>query len=166
MAYRDDEISGIGGWLMFFVLTLGVFTPLGILSAIGYRLYLSDLPAKLSPLPGWPAYRISETILGGAHLAVALFLAWRLVAIRQWSSVRMTIIGIWAMGIGVTLADFALTVWVLGANSDSVLGTEMLSLVRAAGYGAIWTAYLLRSERVANTYPRYGDEDQLAAVFD
>src|SRR3569623_115039 len=142
MAYRDGEISGVGGWLMCFVLTLGVFTPLGILFAIGYRLYLSNLPAQLRPLPGWPVYRISETALGAAHLASALFLAWRLIAVRQWSSVRMTIIGIWALGIGITLADFALTVWVLGANSDAVLGTEMLSLVKTGGYGAIWTAYL------------------------
>jgi hypothetical protein len=166
MAYRDDEISGIGGWLMFFLVTLGLFTPLGILFAVLARLYLGDLQTQLGALPGWPAYRVGETALGTAHLVLALFLTWRLVAIRQWSSVRVTIIGIWAMGIGVTLADLVLTVLVLGLNLNAVLGTETLSLARVVGYGTIWTAYLLRSERVANTYPRHGDEGQLAAVFD
>jgi hypothetical protein len=33
-------------------------------------------------------------------------------------------------------------------------------------YSAIWTAYLLRSERVANTYERYPDENELADVFE
>jgi hypothetical protein len=166
MAYRDNEISGVGGWLMFFVLTLGAFTPLGIIVAFSLRLYTGDLQTQLGALPGWPAYRVGETILGAAHLALTLFLTWRLVAVRQWSSVRIAIVGIWVMGIGVTLVDLLLTVSVLGLNFDAVFGSETISFARAAGYGAIWTTYLLRSERVANTYPRYGDDDQLAAVFD
>ena len=164
MAYRDGD-SGIGGWLVFFLLTLGLFTPLSILFAF-FKLYLGDLQIQLGGFPGWPAYRIAETILGTAHLALALFLTWRMIAIRQWNSVRITIIGIWTMGIGVALADLLLTVSLLGARFDAALGAEMVSFVRAAIYGSIWTAYLLRSERIANTYQRYPDDDRLAAVFD
>ena len=39
-------------------------------------------------------------------------------------------------------------------------------LVRALIFGGIWTAYFLRSERVANTYARPGEPDALAEVFD
>ena len=62
MAYRDGD-SGIGGWLAFFLLTLGLFTPLSILLAF-FKLYLGDLQIQLGGFPGWPAYRIAETILG------------------------------------------------------------------------------------------------------
>jgi hypothetical protein len=166
MAYNDDEISGVGGWLMFFVLTLGVFTPLAILYLLFGNLYSAGLSARLGSIPGWPAYRLAETIVCVLHIAACAFLTWRLCMVRNWNSVRLTIAGIWAMGLGITLIDLLLTVFLLGGAFGAVFAAEMIAIGRGAIYATLWTAYLLRSERVANTYPRYGDEDQLAAVFD
>ena len=43
----------------------------------------------------------------------------------------------------------------------------MPDMFRALVYATIWTAYLLRSVRVANTYPREdADEAELTEVFE
>jgi hypothetical protein len=166
MAYRDDEISGIGGWLLLFVLTLGVFTPFTIIYLLFATFSNGFAYDQMSAMPGLPAYRAGVAILRVASLSTCLFLTWRLCKVRTWQTIRLTIMLIWIMGLGVAVGELLLIALLIGDPFAGVSIREFVPLARVAAYATIWTAYLLRSRRVANTYPRHGDEDRLAAIFD
>lgn len=166
MAYRDDEISGVGGWLLLFVLTLGVFTPLAIIYLLVAAFSNGFAYDQMSAMPGLSTYRAGEAILRVVLLLICLFLTWRLCKVRTWQTIRLTIILIWIAGLGVAVGELLLIGLLVDDPFAGVSAREFVPLARVAAYATIWTAYLLRSRRVANTYPRYGDEDRLAAVFD
>lgn len=165
MAHRDDQISGVRGWLLLLVLILGLFVPLVALMHILDQFYLADQPIE-SLLPGWPAFRASETALDIVHIALSLIIAWRLCAVFRWDTVRFAIAGIWITGIGASLVDLSFSLLILDRQLAATAEAEAIPAISAAAYCTLWTAYLLRSRRVANTYPRPSDEDRLAAVFD
>ena len=54
----------------------------------------------------------------------------------------------------------------LDVDPSRALVASATGLVRGILYCTLWTSYLLKSRRVANTYPRNGEEDHLAAIFD
>jgi hypothetical protein len=165
MADRNDEIRGIGGWLLLFVLTLGVMTPLSILYILLATFSNGFANDQLPAAPGWVTYRAAETLMRCAHLLVCLFLTWRLCKVRTWQTIRLTIALIWMTGVGVALGDVLLIVALLGDPFDRVLYIELGIIVRTLVYATLSTAYLLTSRRVANTYPRPSDERRPTAVF-
>lgn len=166
MASGDRRLTGLRGWLLLLVLTLGLFSPLRLIYHAFASLYARDVVARMGQEPGWPAYRVAETITFCAHIAILLFMAWRLVKVRHWSSVRLCVAGIWAATLGLLLVECALGVILLGATADQMIDIAFGPAIQGAIFCSLWTGYLLRSRRVANTYPDRSDDDRLAAVFD
>ena len=73
--------------------------------------------------------------------------------------------GLWLLGPVLGLVD-VLVVLAAGIEPTGLINAMAVPMVQTVVYAGIWTAYLLRSDRVANTYLRNNDEAELAAVFD
>lgn len=155
MTHRDGP-AGIGGWLLLFLVLTGLVMP--VLSAVS--VWASQDPAVAEHLG--PQRMRALMTFSWSLLALRVLLSWyvvlRLVFVRRWQSVRIAIAFLW-LGLPLLLLVQA----GLGHVFNWAAFDEMLvySIVEAKplpwlAMGAIWTAYLLRSKRVARTYARPG----------
>jgi hypothetical protein len=162
MAYGDPDGAGVGGWLAFLVLVLAVFRPLAVLIALYANLY-ADPNVAAAYGPVWPAIQLFEWLINGAMIAGCWYLAWRLSRRQVWRTVPITIIGIWLVSPAYLLIDLVGISMISGASLTALSGYVARPLVQSVVFSILWTAYLLRSKRVANTYPRH--ETEIAEVF-
>jgi len=163
MAFNDPGGDGVAGWLAFFTVALGLFTPIGAMISL-YGLY-SDPSIAAAYGETWGRLQIFEWTVTAAALGGCWYIVWRLFKVQTWTTVRVTIAGIWLISIGSTLIE-ALGVWLIsGFALAVVISGAGADLVRPIVFSAIWTTYFLVSKRVANTYPRHGDADEVAEVF-
>ncbi|HEY5721062.1 MAG TPA: DUF2569 family protein [Allosphingosinicella sp.] len=162
MGYGDRTLVGIGGWLAFFVIVLAVFTPLATMMNIAQLSQAESAAVFGDKLSSVMAF---EIVLGLINVLGAWFLVWRLVKVESWQTVRIVIAGIWILGVGLALIELLLLVLVGGIGADIVVYGGALAVIRPAIFATIWTTYFLRSERVANTYLRDADPEELDQVF-
>ena len=149
MATDTSELRGIRGWLLFFVIVLGLIGPVS--SALSFSQELSSL-AEADPEWG-ASVDYEDTVMGawvvwGTTTILALAAVLLLVLRRTPSSVWITIAVLWVIGpavSGLVLLDSA----TLG---EPVPAELWVGFARSLIPAAIWTAYLMKSDRVANTY--------------
>ncbi len=165
MAGHDDRVSGVRGWLLLFVANLALLQPLLVVYAMLVRLGAAS-ETTLAAALGWATYVGAERVIFILIPATAWLLTARLLIVRNWTSIRIALGGIWAMNLGIILLQHIVRVVTL----DTSIGDEVTDAVPALLYTAIfcipWTIYLRRSARVANTYRRDAEGDRLADVFD
>ena len=161
MSYRYGK-SGVGGWLALFVITLAVLRPLFTVTSI-----LADIAQMGARFPPAQArvltiFDIAEcvTIVAGCE-----FLVWRLLRVPRWSTVRIVIAGLWLLALFPAFAELTAIPFVIRVSFQPLLRVLLAQHFRVAIYAGFWTAYLLRSSRVAETYPREPSEARLADVF-
>lgn len=157
------EPQGVGGWLIFFVVALGLVSP--IVTLVSVVSVVFDPVMADAYGAGWAAIQIAEWTLAGLSFLGAWYLIWRLIYIRSWRTVRWVISGIWILTVGGGIFELAIVTYFTGIPIGSLLIAMGPTAVRPFIFCAIWTAYFLCSKRVANTYPRHGGQDQLAEVF-
>lgn len=158
-----DELRGVRGWLLTFVIIMAVISPAW--SAISvYRELYTGQGALLPDVPMVASLKLLAWGLVAFDALVGWFVAFRLVTVHNWLSVQLAIAGIWISSIGGTIAGIAGLVSITGLSVGDVLTeTGPGEVIRPFIFCLIWTAYLLKSERVANTYR--GGEEQ-AEVFE
>ncbi|MEA3014418.1 MAG: hypothetical protein QOD42_2963 [Sphingomonadales bacterium] len=159
----DGELRGVGGWLATFVVILAVISPLFSIFQVYQALYADPVVAA-GYAEAWTTIQAFEWSLVAVCALAAWFAAYRLVSVHNWLSVKIAIFTIWAIAIGGTVAELAGVSWITGLSAGLILaegGTGLI--VRPIIFCLIWTTYLLRSERVANTYR--GSDGQ-AEVFE
>lgn len=157
----DPNLRGVGGWLAFFLVTLGVINPL----VLGYSAYQlvgdPDIAATFGDL--WPTLRNAELGLTAVIIAICWFACWRFLKVFNWTTVRIGIASLWAIAPLAVFAEAFLVSRITGLDYGTVMaeagGPEM---IRPFVYATVWTIYLLRSQRVRNTY----GEGQSAAASD
>jgi hypothetical protein len=164
------HLKGIGGWLLLLVLAIGVVSPL--VAAI--RLVVAFTDSPLLAMLGARRFQLLM-VLQSMICALSVLACWypvaRLIFVRRWSSVRVAIACLWlatplllAVQVGLT----TLMRWgtFRGMLTYALSGT---SLPLWAVTAIVWTAYLLRSKRVARTYARPGfaaaSAEETARVF-
>jgi hypothetical protein len=162
MAYGED-VRGVGGWLAFFLVTLGIISPAVTIfytvTSFGdpEAAYLPpDLFRTLSTID------IASTVV---VVALCLFAAWRLLRVFNWNSVRIAVATLWLIALTNVLVIPLLVSGAVGLPLSMVFeagGPQ--TIFRPLGYATIWTAYLLISKRVRNTYGRQSD-GETAEVF-
>jgi len=166
MAYTDRDGSGVGagvgGWLAFLVLVLAVFRPLAVLVGLYLNLYANPNVATAYGA-AWPAIQIFEWLLNAAMIAGCWYLAWLLNRRQVWRTVQITIAGLWVVALGYQLIDLVGVSLISGASIGLLLSYVARPLIQSVIFCVLWSAYLLRSKRVANTYLRH--EDGIAEVF-
>lgn len=163
MGYGDRTLVGIGGWLAFFVFILAVLTPLRTALNIGELLSQPENAAIFGD--SWTLISRIEIVLGVISILGGWFLVWRLVKFEHWKTVRIVIAGIWILGVGLASLELLMISLVGGIAAEVVVSSGTIALIQPVIFGAIWTAYFLKSERVANTYLRDADPDELDQVF-
>jgi hypothetical protein len=157
----DGTPKDVRGWLLVFVilqlLSIAIFTLLPIIGSVrileqSVALVGSGWRAFIYIVMGWESLKL----LGVASLV------WLMVRDRRWRTVRLNIAGLWLFGPVWRLAIDGVA-WAVFAFDGYNIFWHYVGPVL---YCSLWTAYLLTSERVANTYRPRPDEDGLADVFE
>ena len=161
--YGDRSLAGIGGWLTFFLVVLGILSPLRILLETAQLHLDPNVRAVLGD--NWPLLMSIEWLLSGAQLACLAFMVWRMINVQVWQSVRIVIAGLWILSIAIPVVELVMVSVIGGFALGELLEGSGLTLFQSLIFSSIWTAYLLRSERVANTYPETAGGDEVAEVF-
>jgi hypothetical protein len=162
MAY-DGELRGVGGWLLFFIVIMAVISPVYAVVQVLRELYGAPF-AGLDQDPLVSATRTFAWALIAVSTAICWFVAYRLISVHNWASVKLAIAGIWIVGVGGMVAEYAGVVLITGVPLGALLAeTGPRGVIQPVVFGLIWTSYLLKSERVANTYR--GAQEQ-AEVFE
>jgi hypothetical protein len=159
----EDGPQGIRGWLLLFVVILAVISPV-FQSITMYRTLYADPTLSQGFHDIWPALQAIEWSVFALAAASQWFIAYRLVMVRRWQSVRIAVAVLWSVGLGSTILEYGAIAWLTGFSVGELLIGAGYEAIRPLIFCAIWTAYLLRSRRVANTYPRR-DEEQISDVF-
>lgn len=152
--------TGVGGWLLLLVARMMVLGPL--LGAGGAYLEFWRAEYQFPALASFDEWRTFKIAFMCGALAVASFTVyggWGLARGSDRSVVKRAIIILWMTGPAAVLI-LGVALWRF--FGESPLDEEFILLLIAAIFdAAIWTAYLLRSKRVRNTYgqpsPRRSD---------
>ena len=155
--------SGVGGWLGFFVVALGLLSPAGALIQM-LTLY-SDPGVAATFGESWGAIQIAEWTLFAVSVAGCWYLVWRLLNVQTRRTVRVVIAGIWLLSVGGVALDFLIVSAGSGLPLATLVGAGGVEAVRPIVFCVVWTAYFLVSKRVANTYRDDPEGDALADVF-
>ena len=147
---------GLGGWLVLLAIGL-IVQPLRLLGALGQDLKAltgdtwRSLTAPESPAyhPAWGPVILAETLVNAAFLAGS-FILLNLFFNKRALFPRAAIVFVLASA-GVQLLEVVVGRLLLGS---AVAQAGLDSLAIAAVSATIWTTYLLRSRRVANTFVR------------
>jgi len=142
-------LRGVGGWLGFLIASLLVLSPL---FSLGFALLddTADLYPELAQHPAWQSLTILSWTLVGISIAISFFAGWRLNFRHTASSVNIAIVSLWLIGPVRYLVEWVLLNSVVGIAIG--LQAYLADIVRSLIWTVLWTAYLLRSRRVKNTY--------------
>lgn len=155
--------SGVGGWLGFFVVALGLLSP-G--AALVQMLGLYSDPAIAATFgEAWGPTQVAEWTAFALSVAGCWYLVWRLLNVQTRKTVRIVLAGIWLLSIGGLALDFFIVSLGSGLPFGTLLAAGGVDTVRPIVFCGIWTAYFLLSRRVANTYRDDPEGDALADVF-
>jgi hypothetical protein len=163
MAEEREGPVGIGGWLLFFLIALGVITPGTVL--ISFLSVYADPSIAAAYGDKWPSLQIAEWVFIATFCAGAWFLVWRLVNVRRWSTVRLVIPSLWVLAVGGLFAESALISWIAKIPFETMMGGITAEDIRPFVFCTVWTLYFNISKRVRNTYPERGGEEEMAEVF-
>jgi hypothetical protein len=164
MSYTGDGIGGVGGWLAFFVIVIGVLTPLAMILGNAADLY-GDNQIALAMGSAWNSIQVATWGTVAIGLGLCWFIVYRLMRIERWSTVRITIAGIWLLAIGLNFAQILLLSLLSGIPADQIAVAAAVDIVRGIVFGIVWTSYFLLSKRVANTYRHDPEGEDLAERF-
>ena len=151
---KNEYLAGIGGWLGFLIVGLMI---LGPLVGLG-RLFgeFSDAERQFPQLvvnTRWSNYKQASWLILAVSVAISFSAGYRLWKIHFSESVRFAIVALWLSGPFGNLLYLTTTVVVFGSQTMSSALPEMLGgIIGSCIAAGIWTAYLVRSVRVQNTY--------------
>jgi hypothetical protein len=159
----DDELKGVKGWLLAFVVIIALISP-GWAAVSVYRELYTGQAAYLPDVPMITQIKAFFWATVAIRFALGWFVAWRLLAVENWRSVQIAIVCIWLVSVGGAIVEYAGLTYITGLSFSDVLAEAgPRGIIQPVGFALIWTAYLLKSERVQNTYR--GGEEQ-AEVFE
>lgn len=161
MADGYGEYEGVGGWLAFFLVTLGVITPAFLIFTT-----VRDFSDPLLELAYGETLGTLKLAIWGITIGtclIAWFAVYRMLRVFNWTSVIITIASLWLIALLNTFIGSWLIATIAGLPLGDFLKELNFELIRPFIYAGIWTAYLLISRRVDNTYRRYPDEDAAIA---
>jgi hypothetical protein len=148
----DDELRGVKGWLAAFVVIIAAVSPGWAAIQIYNGLYTGNA-ALLGDVPFIAALRTVGWSTVGFAALVGWFVAYRLLAVHNWTSVRIAVVGVWLASVGTIVLQYVGITYYVGLPADAfLLDAGPRDFIRPFIFGIVWTAYLLKSERVRNTY--------------
>ena len=159
----DDELRGVKGWLLAFVIIIAVVSP-GWAAITVYRELYTGNAAFLPDTPEVTQLRTFFWATVAIRIAIGWFVAWRLMTVHNWRSVQIAIGGICLIAIGGSIVEYVGLSYLTGLSVGDILAeTGPRGIITPIVFTIIWTSYLLKSQRVANTYRDAGEQ---AEVFE
>jgi hypothetical protein len=151
---QSDELKGIGGWLLFLILSLGVIGPIyGVYDGLGNFREAELQNPELVTLTGWRHYEIASWSIYALICILRITAATQLAFARSWNSVPFAIAVMLLCPVLLAVGDFVLMTLFLGTTvATSAATTVLADFGKQLFYAGLWTWYLLRSVRVRNTY--------------
>ncbi|WP_439567976.1 DUF2569 family protein [Sphingopyxis sp.] len=159
---ETPELKGVAGWLRLFVIILAVISPIRAILQTATLLQIDPaIEAQLGR--EWAIYEGFTWFLTAATVAATFYFAYRLIWVQNRSTVRLVIRGLWIVTVGALALDFIVAgaLWpedIAQINAEYVKGVFQ-SLV----FATIWSLYLAKSRRVANTC--VDDEHEAQRIF-
>lgn len=164
MAEENRERQGVAGWLLLFLAALGTVAPAYVLFMAGRILYGTLNDSLFGPR--WPLIQALELGLAVATCIAIWFACWRLAFVRNWQSVRITIFTLCWTFVWIVFVQPLLFVLIVPLRPEYLVAYFLFSWFRPFLFTGIAIAYLLRSGRVARTYPRSISPAQLEETFE
>jgi hypothetical protein len=139
---KEEKLKGVGGWLLFFIITLVFITPLSTLYYLSSDYFIID--------------GLFDT---GLALISIGFAVWAVVAgISLWRKKPEAVIR--TKEFLITYLAFAVVSLIIGIIftsdllADDIFIEDSVNLVRSLVYFGIWFSYLNMSKRVKNTFKK------------
>ena len=150
---QKPELYGVGGWLLFFWISLVFISPLYmVVSLHGYITSQEMSIPGLETIPLWGHIKGYNWISLICSILLLWFAGNRLVRRLEWKSVRLTILVIWLTG-PVSVIIMAIYFYLMFPSFFRMAVDGFFTdFIESFSYPIIWTLYLLKSERVRNTY--------------
>ncbi|WP_411341534.1 DUF2569 family protein [Sphingopyxis sp. J-6] len=156
------ELKGVAGWLRLLVIILSVISPLRSIIQTGVALQIApDIEAQLGTK--WTIYEVFAWSLTAATAMATLYLAYRLVWVQNRSTVRLVIRGLWAVSMGALALDFIVASALWPENITQLDPEYIKGIFQSLIFATVWSLYLTKSRRVANTY--VDDETEAQQIF-
>lgn len=147
--------SGVGGWLTLLIVILTVLHPLTNILLLAAECHKAEqMNPALSGMTAFVTYKCFSWVLILFCGAISIMAGYRLWHAFVWKTVRQAIVVLWVIG---PVAAVLVSLNVLlnfGFHGVGMVLDFSMRLVYALIFSGIWTAYLLRSKRVRNTYIR------------
>lgn len=150
---EKPELYGVGGWLLFFWVSLVFISPLyAVVSLYG------DFTSQEMNMPGLEAIPLWGHLKGyyWINLICSIVLLWiagyRLVKRLEWKSVKLSILVIWLTGPVSAIVTAFYFYLMFPPFFDMAINDIVTDFIKSFSYPFIWTCYLLKSKRVRNTY--------------
>ncbi|PKQ01202.1 MAG: hypothetical protein CVT74_00335, partial [Alphaproteobacteria bacterium HGW-Alphaproteobacteria-13] len=157
------ELRGVGGWLGFLVVVLGLLSPGRMVVETVVNLQsVGDGSQTLGS--NWPAYWVITCLIAVAAVSGSVFLAYRLVYVQRRSTVGLVIKGLWLLALVPLLLDLMISLLLFPHLAELLLAPSLIGdIMKPVISATIWSLYLVKSRRVANTY--VVDETEAKHIF-
>ena len=156
------ELKGVAGWLGLFVIILSVISPLRSIIQTGLTLQIApDIEAQLGTK--WTIYAGFTWSLTAATAVATLYFAYRLIWVQIRSTVRLVIRGLWVVTAGALALDFIVASILWPENIAQLDPEYMKGIFQSLIFATVWSLYLMKSRRVANTY--VADQSEAQQIF-
>ncbi|WP_286999676.1 MULTISPECIES: DUF2569 family protein [Comamonas] len=164
MEYKNDSanistanhkhLAGIGGWLRFLIVSLTILAPLAILGRVTGEIQAAESQfPNLINLPLWNQMKEVSWTVGIVQAAILIgagFLLWKT---RLRSTTKRVITMLWIGGPLTAILGLLAIAYISNEPLATVVNHEVLGGILGSCISAfIWSAYLIRSRRVQNTY--------------
>ncbi|MEY4268847.1 MAG: hypothetical protein RLZZ58_63 [Pseudomonadota bacterium] len=149
---EKDALYGVGGWLLFLVVIIGIISPLRVLVETAANLNIDDATAA-SLGPNWGTYVGLTWVIAALSVVGAIWLAWRLYKVHTPQTLKIAKVGLWALAFAPSLADMATSALLFPDIMGAYFGGDFaIQFAKLFVFPTVWTLYLFKSRRVANTY--------------
>lgn len=151
----DKALYGVKGWLALLVIAMCLLGPLKVIGETTANIAAAEKDSPyLLALSDWATYKQASWVLVMIVCAILFFGGWRLWKIHCRRSVYLAIASLWTANIAVFVGDYVIASAVFGQAVADAAGNDIApEIIKALTASTVWTAYLLLSRRVENTYP-------------
>lgn len=149
-----SHLYGVGGWLGLLVITLLIVGPL-----LGFIHISTEFQSALKQMPQlennsqWKLYSQVSWIIYSISATISIIAGYRLFKIYSYKSINFAIIAVWICN---PVSKFIKIMSAMIISNNYTIGTaverEFIQIFTSILISFAWTMYLIRSERIKNTY--------------
>lgn len=143
------ELKGVGGWLLFFCISLTILSP--ILTLYNFASGYNDIKELIKYLPSIYNVFIIDIIVGSIVIAFSIYAGISLWTVKK-NAVRIAKLYLITF-ISYSFLELIMYLSVFpGKVINIVMGDFIKEIIKSLIYFTIWYLYLIKSKRVRNTF--------------